>query len=177
MSKHWQEEEFIPYLDGRVSQAERTQLEEHLAACTVCRAQLEDLRAVLGVLGEWKAVEPSPGFDAVLRTRLSHERVPRLGWLGLRPAYLVALALAVLAVVSIALWQSAPPETPPPPRVAQTAPPRPVAPPPAITPPPSPPTSEDDLAVLDTPVLMDDYELLEQFDILFEPLPKEEKKL
>lgn len=177
MSEHCREEEYILYLDGRVSRAERRRLDEHLATCDACRAQLEELRAVMGVLGEWKAVEPTPGFEAALRARLAQEPASRQGWLVLRPAYLVALAVAVLLAVGIILWQSTPPPVAAPPQVVQSAPPKPVSPPRAVTRPPSPAAAEDELAVLDNPVLLENYELLEQFDVLFEPVPKEGKKL
>ena len=177
MSKHWQEEEFIPYLDGRASPAERRRLEEHLATCNACRVQLDELRAVLGVLGEWEAVEHTPSFDAALRARLVQEPAGRQGWFALRPAYALALAVAVLVAVGLALWQSAPPPVPAPPQVVKASPPKPVSPPPAVKTPPSPVKGEDELAVLDNPVLLENYELLEQFDVLFEPAPKEGKKL
>jgi len=41
------EEELSSYLDGRLSPAESTRLEEHLASCEPCRRHLEELRAVV----------------------------------------------------------------------------------------------------------------------------------
>ena len=41
------EEELSSYLDGRLSPAESTRLEEHLASCEPCRQHLEELRAVV----------------------------------------------------------------------------------------------------------------------------------
>lgn len=177
MSQHWREEEFIPYLDGRVSAAERKRLDEHLAACDACRAQLHELRLVMGVLGEWKTAEPTPGFDAALRARLVQEPAGRREWFTLRPAYAVALAVVILVAVGLALWQLAPaPVPPPPPQVVQAPAQKPVPPAPAVTP-PTPVAGEDEFAVLDNPVLLENYELLDQFDVLFEPAPKEGKKL
>ncbi|MBI4466519.1 MAG: zf-HC2 domain-containing protein [Acidobacteria bacterium] len=172
MSEHLREEEFIPYLDARLSDTERRRLDLHLADCAACRARRDELRALLGVLGEWEAVEPSPGFDAALQARLEEE-AQRPVWFGLRPAYAVALAGAVVAVIGLLLWRSVPPTTGPPP-VAQT-------PPEVVEPAPGGETpglqAGDELAALDNPVLLENYELLEEFDILFEPAGKEEKKL
>lgn len=177
MNEHLREEEVIPYLDACLSEAERRRLDTHLAACAACRAQLEELRAVLGVLEEWKVAEASPGFDAALRARLSAELRKPQPWYALRPAYAVALAAAVLTAIGVGLWRSAPSPTPAPPPVAR------IGQPPAVPAPsprvqkPRPPAAADDLAVLDNPVLLDNYELLDEFDILFEPAPRKEKKL
>ena len=173
MNSHWREEELIPYLDGRLSAAERARLDQHLAGCAACRAQLDETRALMGVLEEWKAVEPSAGFDAALRARMEAEKSRSAGWFALRPAYAAAAVFALLLVVGLSLvqWGSSPSVPPsatlepsPPVQVAQT---------------PAAPASgeEGDLTVLDNRVLLENYELLEEFDVLFEPLSNGEKKL
>ena len=164
MSQHLREEEFVLYLDGRVNPAEQSRLDDHLAACADCCIRLDELRALMGVLGEWKAVEPSPGFSPALRARLDEETRHRERWAGLRPAYAAALGVAVLVAVTVGLWQWAPSEVGTPPQGSETA---------AVL----PSVERDSLTVLDNPVLMENYELLEQFDILFEPAGKEEEKL
>jgi len=170
MNTHWREEDMIPYLDGRLSAAERARLDQHLAGCAPCRAQLEETRVLMGVLEEWKAVEPSAGFDAALRTRMEAEKSRPAGWFVLRPAYAAALVFALLVVAGLILMQpGAPPEMTPS-QTAQSPAPAQVAQAPALT-------EEEDLAVLENRVLLENYELLEEFDILFEPLANEEKKL
>lgn len=174
MSEHLKEEVLLPYLDGRLSAAERAPVEAHLAACVACRAQVEELRAVVGVLGEWPAVAPSPSFDAALRARVAQEAEQGTGWFVLRPAWGAALAVAVVMAAAIALW---PPENtelppvPPPPGVA-------VAPQPGRQAQPQPVQPEtngsDELAVLDNPEVLDNFKLLSEFDILFEA--EEEKE-
>lgn len=164
MSTHLREEEFVSYLDARLSPAERTRLDEHLAACAACRTQLDEFRGLMGLLGEWKAVEPSPEFDAALRARLAEEAPGRTRWGWFRPAYAAAaLALAGMIAVGVVLWQPMAPE--------------PVPPAAGVERPPRPPVVGDDLAVVENPVLLEDYELLEEFDALFEPEPQEEEKL
>jgi len=181
MSEHLKEEQFVVYLDARLEAGERAALDRHLAACPDCRARLDGLRAVMGVLGEWNAVEPSAGFDARLRARLAEEPSAAQPWYALRPAYAVALAAAIVLAFGLAFRSLAPPDAIPAPRVArQTQPPATPAPQQvAPTPTPTSPTAAqngDELAALDNPVLLENYDLLKDFDVLFEPIAPEEKK-
>jgi len=170
MSEHLKEEVILPFLDGRLSAAERAPVTEHLAACAACRAQVEELRAVLSALGEWPGVAPSPSFDAALRARVAQEAEQGTGWFVLRPAWGAALAAAVVMAAAIALWPPESTELPPLPPAPGVA----VAPhartPGATTQQPVQPETNgsDELAVLDNPVLLDNYKLLAEFDILFE---------
>ncbi|MDA2914606.1 zf-HC2 domain-containing protein [Acidobacteriia bacterium AH_259_A11_L15] len=174
MSEHLREEEFIPYLDGRLSEAERERLDVHLAACAACRAHCGELRALLGVLGEWKAAEPSPAFDAALRARLAEEATPPPRWYSLRPVFAGALAAAILLALGVVLWEPGAPDAGPPVVTRPPSPSLPTGPPGNETP---PGVSGDDLAVLENPVLLENYELLEEFDILFEPAEEEDETL
>ena len=176
MSEHLREEDFIQYVDGRLNEAERAGLDRHLAACADCRGRVDELRGVMGVLGEWQAAGPSPRFDAALRARLAEEPASAPPWYALRPAYAAALAAAAALALGVYLWPPEPPEVPapvtqlPPPPLAPGAPP--------VTGPPRAPAGQgtDELAAFDNPVLLENYELLEQFDVLFEPVPPKEKK-
>lgn len=42
----------------------------HLDACPECRAEFDDLRATMTLLGDWTAPEPSPYFDARVHAHL-----------------------------------------------------------------------------------------------------------
>jgi anti-sigma factor RsiW len=181
MSEHLREEELVPYLDGRLDESDRRRLEAHAAACADCRARVEETRALFRVLGEWKAEEPSPAFDAAVRARLEAEEAEGAGWFWLRPVYAGALAAVLLMAAVWVLWRPVTTEAPgeAPPQVAEVKPPveRAPAPPAPVEQTPEPAPAGDDLAALDNPVLLEHYELLEGFDALFEPLAKEEKKL
>jgi len=45
-------------------------LEQHLAACSSCRTELNELRSTFALLDEYAAPEPSPFFDTRLQARL-----------------------------------------------------------------------------------------------------------
>lgn len=179
MNMHWKEEEFLEYLDRRVTPKARARLEAHLAACADCRRQLEEMRALRSVLDEWTPAPVSSGFEARLRARLADTRPAPRGWFALRPAFALGFAAVASLTVAVMLWRA--PET----EVVQVPPHTPLPTAPATVPstPESPsvgaatpPTDTETLALLENPVLLSDYELLEEFDILFEPLEKENGK-
>lgn len=174
MTKHLREDEIVPYLDSRLSESERQRLDRHLADCSDCRTRMGEIRAVMSVLDEWRAVGPSPAFDAAVRERLRAEPEPARGWawLRLRPAWAAALMLAVVA--AIGLWQLT---SPVPPLETET-----VQQQAQVDPTPTPESAPDSTAgegdsllLLDSPVLLENYELLAEFDVLFEPAPDSKK--
>ena len=179
MNEHLKEEVIVPYLDGRLSVAERAQLDTHLASCGACRERVDELRALMGALAEWTLEQPSPSFDAALRARLAKEAEQGTGWLSLRPIYGAALAAGVVIAAAVALWPPVTVELPPLPQapgVAQA--PQPNQPSAPTLPRASQPQNNgtDALAVLDNSVLLENYDLLTQFDILFEPTSEEKGK-
>jgi anti-sigma factor RsiW len=50
--------------------AGRPEVAEHMAACTECRKELEELQATFALLDNWTAPEPSAYFDGKLHARL-----------------------------------------------------------------------------------------------------------
>jgi len=90
----------IGYLDGRAGEAERREVEAHLAQCAGCRARAEELGRLWVVLDELPALEPSLSFDARLRQRIAAEP-QRSFWAWLVPASRAVWATAVLAVLFI----------------------------------------------------------------------------
>jgi len=83
-------------------------LDEHLRACASCAQELESMRRTMALLDEWQAPEPSPYFDSRLRARLREVAAEPGSWLGWLRGPAIAFALAVLMVVGIALFHSAP---------------------------------------------------------------------
>lgn len=143
------ETQLIAYLDGRVSDAERAEVEAHLAACAACRTRAEEFRRVWSVLDEAPALEPSLGFDARLRQRVAAEPKPR--WFaGLVPAPRFALAMTLLLALSV--WISSfPPAT-----QEQAAMPR----------------NEEEFQMIENLQVLEDYDVLANFEALSELPPK-----
>ncbi len=97
------ETRLIAYMDGRATQAERSEVELHLVACSECRARVEEFGRLWGVLDEAPAHEVSPAFDARLRARMAAEPRPSLlGWLLPQPR----LALAMSLLLALGAWIS-----------------------------------------------------------------------
>ena len=63
MSCNWMENRILPYVDGRLKENERREVETHLESCTACRLRVNEFRAVSGLLDELPAIEPSAAFD------------------------------------------------------------------------------------------------------------------
>lgn len=163
--KHLRDETLIPYLDGRLPADERARLDRHLESCADCRTRLAEFRALLDTLNTWPAPEPSPGFTPALRARLAAEPAqPTSPWRWPRPygrrwVYAGATALAAALLLVVVLWQPTPPPGP--------------ATPIAETPATRAPEPGDALATLE-PLLLENYDLLREFDILFETPPNGE---
>ena len=138
------ETELIAYLDGRVDAAQRREVEEHLALCADCGARAAAFQRVSSVLDEYPAADPSPYFDARLRSRLAAE--PRPSWWSPwipQPR----LALATAALFTLGLWVAAfPPDTPPP-TAAQT---------------------EEEFRMIRDMHVLENYDVLADFDALSE---------
>ncbi len=88
-------------------------VDEHLRGCANCTAQLASLRQTMSLLDGWKVPEPSPYFDSRLRARLREEAAVKIGWWEMlrRPA--LALALTVIAAMSVMIHGGRILKTPP----------------------------------------------------------------
>lgn len=83
-------------------------IEEHLAACPACAAEIASLRQTMELLDEWETPEPSQYFSARLRARMRDEQATRTaGWLAWlrRPA--IVTAAAALMAVAVGLLEGA----------------------------------------------------------------------
>lgn len=114
----------IMYLGGKLPPAQRDALEGHLAVCPACRERVQGFAQVMGLLGEWQNVQPSPFFQTRLTARLKEEPVSQSWWAslwqeralpepgrrGFRPAArpLFAVALAVVMTVALVVFRYLP---------------------------------------------------------------------
>ena len=109
-------------IDAKVN----SEVDSHLANCSACRTQLEELRATMALLDAWEAPEPNPYFLTRLNARLDEEReAAPASWyeklrarlvygtrLTLRPVAAMALTVAVLisggAYLGLSTWDQPP---------------------------------------------------------------------
>jgi anti-sigma factor RsiW len=94
-------EKLISYLDGKLDQSERREVEEHLAGCAACRTRAEEFRGVWSIMDEFRAIEPSFEFDARVRQRVAED--PRHSWF----AWFVPqarFALAAVLLIALTVW-------------------------------------------------------------------------
>jgi anti-sigma factor RsiW len=102
MSCERMESRILSYIDGRLKENERPEVEKHLASCSACRLRVEEFRAVSGLLDELPVIQPSPAFDARVRALVAAEPVKQSWWAWLHVSPRVAFAASVLLLA--ALW-------------------------------------------------------------------------
>jgi len=95
------ESRILEYLDGRLKEAERLDVEKHLAACATCSLRVAEFRAVSGLLDELPVVEPSPAFDARVHALVAAEPVKQNRWAWLHFSPRIAFAASLLLLLSI----------------------------------------------------------------------------
>ena len=142
------EQHSIAYVDGSIDPRKRREMDAHMAECAACRRRALEFRQVWGVLEETPAIQPSAGFDALVRARVAREgaRGGFWGWL-IAPSPRLALGVAALLVCSVSLL---------------------VLPPAGRAPAPVAASSDAEFRMIaDLPVL-EDYDVLADFDALSE---------
>lgn len=101
------------YLDGELPGARERELEEHLAACPGCRAELDGLAAVVERLRGLDRAAPPPVLGPAVARRVALEGRPRglvarleaaLARLPVDPATLVTFGVVVALVAILALF-------------------------------------------------------------------------
>jgi anti-sigma factor RsiW len=102
MSCEKKESRILGYVDGRLKESERLDVEKHLAACATCQLRVNEFRAVSGLLDELPVIEPSPAFDARVHALVAAEpsKVSWWSWLKVPPRVAFAATMLLLA----ALW-------------------------------------------------------------------------
>jgi anti-sigma factor RsiW len=80
MSCERMESRILGYVDGRLKESERLELEKHLAECAPCALRVNEFSAVSGLLDELPLIEPSPEFDTRVHARVAAEPEPKASW-------------------------------------------------------------------------------------------------
>ena len=108
------ESRILGYVDGRLKESERAEVEKHLADCAPCRLRVQEFSAVSGLLDELPLIEPSPEFDTRVHALVAAEPAPRANWwawLHLSPR--IAFAASLLLVMALYLgYRSNPVQSP-----------------------------------------------------------------
>src|SRR5882724_1571416 len=105
------ESRILGYVDGRLKDSERVEMEKHLAACTACKVRVQEFRSVSALLDEMPMVEPSPAFDVRVRARMAAEPVRQSWWAWMRPSPRIAFAASMLLLAMLWVRYDAHPPT------------------------------------------------------------------
>jgi negative regulator of sigma E activity len=106
------ENKILPYVDGRLKESERLEMEKHLAVCAACRLRVNAFRAVGSLLEELPQIEPSAAFDARVRARVAAEPVKQSWWVWLTPSPRVAFVASMLLLATVWIGYESKPALP-----------------------------------------------------------------
>lgn len=114
MSCERMESRILAYVDGRLNESERAEVQKHLDGCAVCRVRATEFSSVSDLLDELPVIEPSPAFDVRVRARIAAEPAKQSWWAPLwatlRPSPRIAFAasMLLLATVFVGYWGGGP---------------------------------------------------------------------
>jgi anti-sigma factor RsiW len=111
MSCSRMEKKILGYVDGRLKEGERLQMEKHLSTCAACRVRVNEFRAVNVLLDELPMIEPSAAFDIRVRARVAAEPAKQSWWAWFMPSPRVAFAASMLLLATV--WLGSRPTEPP----------------------------------------------------------------
>jgi anti-sigma factor RsiW len=95
------EKKILGYVDGRLKESERLEMDRHLATCAACRVRVNEFRAVNVLLDELPVVEPSAAFDIRMQARVAAEPAKQSWWTWLAPSPRVVLAATMLLLATV----------------------------------------------------------------------------
>ncbi|HLK03775.1 MAG TPA: zf-HC2 domain-containing protein [Candidatus Acidoferrum sp.] len=102
MSCEKMETRILAYVDGRLKEGERAEMENHLEGCAACRVRVNEFRAVDDLLDELPMIEPSGAFNARVHALVAAEPEKRKGWLAwFTPSPRVAFAASLLLLATV----------------------------------------------------------------------------
>lgn len=109
--------DLIAYLDREVADEKARMISQHLKSCAFCQQELQELQGALGLLIEWRDIEPSASYDTVFWQKIKageQQATENPGLISLIHAFLTqnfnavtSTALALLLVL-ITFFQSKP---------------------------------------------------------------------
>jgi predicted anti-sigma-YlaC factor YlaD len=98
-------ERLIGYASRLIDESAAVEVRRHLEQCSRCREVVDQHQRLGAVLDEWKAAEPTPGFDARVRQAVdAHEAQQRSrglwSWDWMRSLALASLGVMIVAGVA-----------------------------------------------------------------------------
>ena len=95
------ENKILAYVDGRLKESERLEMEKHLSRCGACQLRVNEFRAVASLLEEVPQIEPSAAFDVRVRARVAAEPVKQVWWALFMPSPRVVFAASLLLLATV----------------------------------------------------------------------------
>ena len=95
------ESKILGYMDGRLKEGERLEMEKHLSTCVVCQLRVNEFRAVHVLLDELPMIEPSAAFDVRMQARVAAEPAKQNWWAWFASSPRVAFAASMLVVAMV----------------------------------------------------------------------------
>ena len=101
MSCSRMENRILGYVDGRLKEGERLEMEKHLLTCAACQLRVNEFRSVNVLLDELPTIEPSAAFDVRVRARVAAEPAKQSWWAWFAPSPRAALAASMLLLATV----------------------------------------------------------------------------
>jgi len=101
MSCSRMENRILGYVDGRLKEGERLEMEKHLLTCAACQLRVNEFRAVSVLLDELPMIEPSAAFDVRVHARVAAEPAKQSWWAWFTPSPRVAFAASLLLLATV----------------------------------------------------------------------------
>ena len=95
------EKKILGYVDGRLKEGERLEMEKHLSTCAACQLRVNEFRAVSVLLDELPMIEPSEAFDLRMHARVAAEPAKQSWWAWFTPSPRVAFAASMLLLATV----------------------------------------------------------------------------
>ena len=101
MSCSRMENKILGYVDGRLKEGERLEMEKHLSTCGVCQLRVNEFRSVHALLDELPMIEPSAAFDLRVQARVAAEPAKQSWWAWFMPSPRVVFAASMLLLGTV----------------------------------------------------------------------------
>src|SRR4029077_11202608 len=112
MSCSRMENRILGYVDGRLKESERLEMEKHLLSCAACQLRVNEFRAVSVLLDELPMIEPSAAFDVRVPARVAAGPAKQSWWACFTPSPRVAFAASMLLLATVWIGSRTGPENP-----------------------------------------------------------------